>query len=196
MKEVVKQLISDSIDVKTAMLADDGLVASIEQLAANCLEAIRSGRKVLLCGNGGSASDAQHIAAELTGRFQQDRQALHTEALTVNSSELTAISNDYGFEHVFARLVEAKGQRGDVLIGLSTSGSSANVRKALVTARRMGLQCVGMTGTSGGPLLDPLCDVVVSVPSNVTARIQECHILVGHILCEVIESAIMSDDDQ
>jgi len=165
------------------------MTATLAEAGALCAEAIRGGHKILLCGNGGSASDAQHIAAELVGRFVADRRALPAIALTTDTSALTAIANDYGYEHVFERQVEGLGTSGDVLIAISTSGHSANVNRATQRARAMGLKVVGFAGKDGGQLAD-LADIALVVPSTTTARIQECHILMGHMLCAVIEQVL------
>jgi len=189
--ESIAKLLQDSIDVKQLMLADQAMLASIADVALRCVETLRAGNKLLLAGNGGSASDAQHIAAELVGRFEIDRKGLPAIALTTNASQLTAISNDYGYEAVFSRQVEAFGAKGDLFIGLSTSGNSANVVAAAEVAKAQGLMIVGMTGASGGKL-ESLCDVCLKIPSTNTARIQESHITVGHILCAQIERELFS----
>ncbi len=162
--------------------------------ATCCGDALAAGNKVLLCGNGGSAADAQHIAAELIGRFIDDRRSLPAVALTTDTSALTAIANDYGYEQVFSRQVEGLAVPGDVLIAISTSGNSSNVNRAAVSARERQCQVIGLSGKSGGPLA-ALCDTVLVVPSDITARIQECHILVGHILCDLIEQSLFADSD-
>lgn len=154
------------------------------EVISSCL---RSGKKVLFCGNGGSAADAQHLAAELVGRFQKERKAMPALALHTDTSALTSIANDYGFEQVYARQVQAHGRQGDVLVALSTSGNSVNIIRAAEEANRLGMKVVAMTGHDGGQLRS-LCDIWLGVPSSVTARIQECHILIGHFLCEASES--------
>lgn len=189
--ESIARLLQDSIAVKQAVLADPVLLKVIAEVAQRCIETLRSGNKILLAGNGGSASDAQHIAAELVGRFEVDRRGLPAIALTTNASQLTAISNDYGYESVFSRQVEAFGASGDLFIGLSTSGNSANVVAAAGAARAQGLSVVGMSGASGGRL-EALCDLCLKIPSTNTARIQESHITIGHILCAQIEAALFS----
>ncbi len=158
----------------------------IQDLVNRISTTFREGGKVLLCGNGGSAADAQHIAAELSGRFYKDRPALFAEALHVNTSYLTAVANDFGYEEVFARLVTGMGKPGDLLIGLSTSGESENVLRAVQTARSRQLFTVGMTGAGGGRL-SAHCDLWIGVPSDDTPRIQEAHLLIGHIVCELVE---------
>jgi len=190
--ETIAKLLQDSIAVKQALLADPVMLASIAEVAQRCVDTLRSGNKLLLAGNGGSASDAQHIAAELVGRFEIDRRGLPAIALTTNASQLTAISNDYGYEAVFSRQLEAFGEKGDLFIGLSTSGNSVNVVNAAKVARKKGLTIIGMTGASGGKL-EALCDVCLKMPSTNTARIQEAHITIGHILCALIETALFND---
>ncbi|MCK9291139.1 MAG: D-sedoheptulose 7-phosphate isomerase [Bacteroidales bacterium] len=185
----MKQSILESIQVKNLILRDAPLLNRIEAAAESCIQTFQDGGKVLLCGNGGSAADAQHIAAELSGRFAYDRPPLFAEALHVNSSYLTAVANDYGFETVFSRLVEAMGKQGDILIGLSTSGNSPNIVAALKTAKELGLFTIAMTGQGGG-LLKQWADLLINIPSTHTARIQEAHILIGHLLSERIEQTL------
>ncbi len=191
MLEIIKSRIQESIEVKQAILNDEVLPSKIETVAEACVVALKNGGKILLCGNGGSAADAQHIAAELSGRFKLDRDPLFAEALHVNSSYLTATANDYSFDVVYARLVQAMGRKGDVLIGLSTSGSSMNVINALKQAKKQGMTCIGLTGEATSEM-DALCDVQINVPSSDTARIQEAHFLVGHIICEIVEQNLFS----
>jgi D-sedoheptulose 7-phosphate isomerase len=187
----IQEAINQSIGVKQLLLTDDAIMQAISQAINTTVAALRSGHKILFCGNGGSAADAQHLAAELSGRFYKDRSPLYAEALHVNTSYLTAVGNDYGFDQVYSRLVEAKGRPGDVLFCLSTSGNSANVINAATQAHRQGMRVIGMTGQSGGKLREH-CDVLINVPSTDTPRIQETHILVGHIICELAESEIFS----
>ncbi len=182
----IKEAIQQSIDVKKQLLADDQLLETIGKIADVCKESLKNGGKVLFCGNGGSAADAQHLAAELSGRFYFDRPPLDSEALHVNTSYLTAIANDYSFDEVYSRLVLAKGKKGDVLIGLSTSGNSPNVVKAFKTANGLGMITVGLTGETGGKM-NGISTHMIKVPSKDTPRIQESHILIGHIICELIE---------
>lgn len=182
----IKNAIAASIATKQAMLADEGFLAKIRAAAEAMLAAFRADGKVLFCGNGGSAADAQHIAAELSGRFYRDRPPLFAEALHVNSSFVTAVGNDYGYDEIFARMTEAAGRAGDVLVAISTSGNSPSILRAIERARQRGMVVVGMTGQSGGKMRD-LCDVLLNVPSAETPRIQESHILIGHILCELVE---------
>jgi D-sedoheptulose 7-phosphate isomerase len=189
----IKEAIQQSIDVKKQLLDDHQIVETIEKVTDLCIASFRSGGKVLFCGNGGSAADAQHLAAELSGRFYFDREPLDSEALHVNTSYLTAVANDYSFDEVFSRLVKAKGRKGDVLIGLSTSGNSPNVLRAFETANKLGIVTVGLTGETGGKMKD-VATYLIRVPSKDTPRIQESHILIGHIICELIESRIFGSE--
>jgi D-sedoheptulose 7-phosphate isomerase len=188
-RDTVRARVEASIRVKQALLAADPLLEAVARAADRIVEALRRGRRVFLFGNGGSAADAQHLAAELVGRFQRDRAALPAEALTVNPSVLTAVANDYDFSQVFSRQVEAHGTPGDVAIGISTSGRSRNVLRGLQAARQRGLIAIALTGADGGPMRD-VADLCLCVPSTETPRIQECHILIGHILCELAETAL------
>jgi D-sedoheptulose 7-phosphate isomerase len=183
----ITRIIAESVSVKQQMLADEALINQISQIAAMATEVFRKGGKLLFCGNGGSAADAQHIAAELSGRFRFDRPPLFAEALHVNSSYMTAVSNDYGFEKAYARLVQAMGRKGDMLVALSTSGNSPNIVEAIKAAKQTEMITIGLSGSTGGSLRD-LCDTTICVPSEITARIQEAHIMIGHILCEIIEN--------
>jgi len=188
----IKQAIQQSIDLKKQLLTDEELLLTIEKVVDVCISAYKNGGKVLFCGNGGSAADAQHLAAELSGRFYFDRPPLDSEALHVNTSYLTAVANDYSFDEVFSRLVKARGRKGDVLIGLSTSGNSPNVIKAFETANEIGMITVGLTGKSGGTLRT-VSHHLIAVPSDDTPRIQESHIMLGHAICEMIESGLFSN---
>lgn len=181
--------IHHSIETKQKILADADFVQRIRDVAQICAETFCNGGKVLFCGNGGSAADAQHLAAEFSGRFYYDRPPLPSEALHVNTSYLTAVANDYSFEEVYSRLLHGIGSEGDVLIGLSTSGNSKNIIRAFETARESGIITVGLTGLSGGKMKD-LCDFLLNVPSVDTPRIQESHIMIGHIICELVETAL------
>ena len=185
----VRQQLAESIAVKQALLDDAALVDAIEDVAALVGDTYRRGRKLLLAGNGGSAADAQHIAAELVCRFMVERPALPAIALTTDSSILTAASNDFGYEYVFARQVAAYGDPGDLFLAISTSGNSPNILRALEAARAGGLTCVGLTGAGGGAMAG-LCDHCLRVPSTETPRIQECHITIGHILCAAAETQL------
>lgn len=188
---VIRQRIEDSIMVKRRLLE---CTETCAEVAERIIRAFRKGNKVLLFGNGGSAADAQHIAAELVGRYYLDRPALPAQALTANTSTLTAIGNDYDYDQIFSRQIEAFGQTGDVAIGISTSGGSRNVIEALRAAKRKGMVTIGMTGESGGQLKAEV-DYCICVPSTATPRIQEAHILVGHILSELVEQAIFGDSE-
>lgn len=185
----IKQAIQQSIAVKEQILNDPWMIQTIGEIARVCSEALCDGNKIMFCGNGGSAADAQHLAAELSGRFYFDRLPLAAEALTVNTSFLTAVSNDYSFDEVYSRLVKGSGNEGDVLIGLSTSGNSTNVLRAFEEAHKKSIVTVGLTGRSGGKLAG-LSDFIVRVPSDDTPRIQESHIMIGHIICELIENSL------
>lgn len=189
MRSYITAKIDEAQRVMLAMLADDILQAKLEQAAAACIKSLREGGKILLAGNGGSAADAQHIAGELISRFAFDRPGLPAIALTTDTSILTAIGNDYGYEKLFARQVQAHGQKGDVFIGYSTSGKSPNVLLAFEEARARGLVCIGLTGNRGGPM-QALCKHLLEVPSADTPKIQEGHLVLGHILCGLVENAI------
>jgi D-sedoheptulose 7-phosphate isomerase len=189
----VTAAVTESIEIKKKILKAEDLLETILKVGEEIVQTFRRGGKVLICGNGGSAADAQHIAAELSGKFYLDRDPLFAEALHVNSSYLTAVANDYSYAEVFARLVRAKGREADVLIGISTSGNSENVIRAIDEANRKGLITVGLTGEGGGGM-DGLCKYLVKVPSNDTPRIQEVHITIGHILCEMVERRLFSAD--
>jgi D-sedoheptulose 7-phosphate isomerase len=190
MENLVKRYIIDQIAdtqrVMADMLKDSSLLARIEDVVTACVQSVRGGGKVLLAGNGGSAADAQHIAAEFVSRFAFDRPGLAALALTTDTSILTAIGNDYGYEKLFSRQVQALGRAGDVFIGYSTSGRSPNILRALETAREAGLICVGFTGNRGGPMRE-LCSHLLEVPSAETPKIQEGHLVLGHVLCGLVE---------
>jgi D-sedoheptulose 7-phosphate isomerase len=185
----ITESINESIEIKKRILADTRLIEVIRDAATVCTEAFCDGNKVLFCGNGGSAADAQHLAAEFSGRFYYDRPSLPSEALHVNTSYLTAVANDYSFDEVYSRMLEGIGNEGDVLIGISTSGNSKNIIKAMEAAQELGMITIGMTGESGGQMKD-LCDFLINVPSQDTPRIQESHIMIGHIICEIVESTL------
>ena len=183
MRELVKSTLEEHRQVVEKMAALEGEIASAGEL---CGRALAQGQRIYLCGNGGSAADAQHIAAELIGRFVHDRRALPAIALTTDTSALTAIGNDYGYDEVFSRQVDGLCREGDVLIAISTSGNSGNVLKAVDAAHRAGASVIGLSGKSGGAL-DAKCDVSLVVPSDITARIQEMHIVIGHLICALTE---------
>src|SRR5687767_5732372 len=186
MNEKIKSIISESISVKSMVLENEALLASVEQIVGKMVSALKNGNRIYFAGNGGSAADAQHLAAEFSGRFYIDRKALPAEALHCNTSYLTAVANDYGYEQVYARLIEGIGQKGDILIGLSTSGNSANINRAFEVARQKGMITIGFTGQTGGQM--KLCsDHLINIPSTDTPRIQESHIMVGHIICQLVE---------
>lgn len=189
MKEKITGIINASIDTKQLVLQDDGLLQTIDQCIHKIAAAFVSGNKVLFCGNGGSAADAQHLAAEFSGRFYIDRKSLPAEALHCNTSYITAVGNDYSYDVIYARLIDGIGQEGDVLVGLSTSGNSINIIRAFETARRKGMTTIAFTGHSGGQLKN-VCDYLVNIPSTDTPRIQESHIMVGHIICQLVEEMV------
>ena len=193
MQQKIKNIVQASVDVKTKILADAALLGRIEQVTVAVTNAFANGNKVLFCGNGGSAADAQHLAAEFSGRFYTDRNPLPSEALHCNTSYLTAVANDYSFDVVYSRMVKGMGKPGDVLIGLSTSGNSVNIMKAMEQAKELGMITVCLTGESGGKLRS-MCDHLLNVPSSDTPRIQESHITIGHIICELVESALFSNN--
>jgi len=182
----IKKIIKASIDTKQSVLQNEGLLKTIAASVDLIVNAFRNGNRVYFCGNGGSAADAQHLAAEFSGRFYTDRKALPAEALHCNTSYLTAVGNDYGFDEIYSRLIDGIGEKGDVLVGLSTSGNSPNILKALKTAKKKEMITIGFTGKSGGEMRT-LCDHLINIPSTDTPRIQESHIMVGHIICQLVE---------
>ncbi len=185
----IKEVLQSSISVKALVLADEHLLARIQEATELIVAAFRNKNKVLFCGNGGSAADAQHLAAEFSGRFYYDREPLDAEALHVNSSYLTAVANDYAYDEVYSRLVKAKGTKGDILVAMSTSGNSGNIIKAMKTAKAAGMKTIGFTGETGGEMKS-ISDILINIPSTDTPRIQESHITVGHIICELVESSL------
>jgi D-sedoheptulose 7-phosphate isomerase len=188
-KSQIQSIIEGSIQVKQALLKDEHLMLEIEKIVHAITHAFKSGNAVYFAGNGGSASDAQHLAAEFSGRFYKDRKALPSDALHCNTSYLTAVANDYSFDVIYARLLEGLAKPGDVLVGISTSGNSGNIVKAFEMAKSIDVVTVGFTGASGG-LMKPFSDFLINIPSTTTPRIQESHILVGHIICELVEENI------
>ncbi|MGE8411570.1 MAG: D-sedoheptulose 7-phosphate isomerase [Pseudomonas sp.] len=192
MRNYIVDKINETQQVMLAMLGDESLQAQLEQTVVACIDTLRNGGKILLAGNGGSAADAQHIAGEFVSRFAFDRPGLPAIALTTDTSILTAIGNDYGYEKLFARQVQALGNKGDVFIGYSTSGRSPNVLLAFEEAKQRGLVCVGLTGSRGGAMRE-LCDHILEVPSIDTPKIQEGHLVLGHILCGLVETAIFKE---
>jgi D-sedoheptulose 7-phosphate isomerase len=187
MQHQISSIVEASIAVKQQLLSSPELIARIEQVTELVIKAFENGNKVLFCGNGGSAADAQHLAAEFSGRFYFDRDPLPSEALHCNSSYMTAVANDYGYDVVYSRMIKGMGKPGDVLIGLSTSGNSVNIIKAMDQAKQIGMINVGLTGAGGGKMKD-ICDHLINVPSSDTPRIQESHIMVGHIICQLVEA--------
>lgn len=186
--EKIKSIITESISVKSDILANEQLLDTISQIVKKIVSGLKGGQRIYFCGNGGSAADAQHLAAEFSGRFYKDRKALPAEALHCNTSYLTAVANDYGYDLVYSRIIEGIGEAGDILVGLSTSGNSANIIKAFETARLKNITTIGFTGMSGG-VMKGLADFLINVPSTDTPRIQESHIMVGHIICELVEDS-------
>ncbi len=186
MVNFIKSKIEASVKLKTSLLSNTDILNSVNSVVNDIVTCYKNGGKVLWCGNGGSAADAQHMAAELSGRFYYDRPPLFSEALHVNTSYITAVANDYSYDIIYSRLVEAMGKKGDVLIGLSTSGNSGNVIKALEKANAMGITTVAFTGESGGKIKG-LSKYLINIPSSDTPRIQECHMLLGHTICELVE---------
>ena len=189
MDEMIKKQILSNIQTNNGILESDKIISQIEEAAQSVIKAYRNGKKVLLCGNGGSASDAQHIEGELVGRFQKERHGLPAIALTANTTTITAIGNDYGYSTIFKRAVEAHGVKGDVLIGFTTSGNSENIYEAFKFAKEMGIHTIGLLGKDGGKCKE-IVDVAIVVPSDITARIQESHIMIGHILCSIVEEKL------
>jgi D-sedoheptulose 7-phosphate isomerase len=186
MLNFIKSKIQSSLDLKTALLNNQDILNTVSSIVNDITTSYKNGGKVLWCGNGGSAADSQHLAAELSGRFYYDRPPLFSEALHVNTSYVTAVANDYSYDIIYSRLVEAMGKKGDVLIGLSTSGNSGNVIKAFEKANALGITTVAFTGQTGGKMKG-LCNYLVNIPSTDTPRIQECHMLLGHTICEMVE---------
>ncbi|MBX2906986.1 MAG: D-sedoheptulose 7-phosphate isomerase [Taibaiella sp.] len=189
MQQRISEIIKASITTKQRILDNPVLMMMIEEVTNVMVTAFRNGNKVLFCGNGGSAADAQHLAAEFSGRFYTDRDPLPSEALHCNSSYMTAVANDYGYDVVYSRMIKGMGKPGDVLVGLSTSGNSVNIINAMVEAKKIGMINVVFSGEGGGKLRT-MCDYLINVPSNDTPRIQESHIMVGHIICELVESEL------
>jgi D-sedoheptulose 7-phosphate isomerase len=189
--QLIKQIIGESIKVKEQLYQNDILIRKIEKAVDDITGSLRHGNKILFCGNGGSAADAQHLAAEFSGRFYIDRKALPAEALHCNTSYLTAVANDYSYDVVYSRIIEGIGRPGDIIIGLSTSGNSKNIVEAFKAAKKIGMMSIAFTGETGG-IMASVCDYLINVPSSITPRIQEAHILVGHIICELVEAEYFS----
>ncbi|MEO8819936.1 MAG: D-sedoheptulose 7-phosphate isomerase [Ginsengibacter sp.] len=190
--EKIKKIIQSSIDVKQSILKDDKLLLAVNDSVNTIVSAFENGNKVLFCGNGGSASDAQHLAAEFSGRFYTDRDALPAEALHCNTSYITAVANDYSYDVIYSRLIKGIGNPGDVLVGLSTSGNSKNIVKAFEVAKEKKMTTIAFTGSTGGQLKN-LSDILINVPSDDTPRIQESHITLGHIICQFVEEIYFRD---
>ena len=189
MKDIIQHNIQTSINIKNQLLDDKLLYSEIEDIVNICVQSLAKGNTIWWCGNGGSAADAQHLAAELSGRFYFDRDPLSSEALHVNTSYITAVGNDYSYDVIYSRYLKGCGKPGDVLIGISTSGNSKNILNAFKQAKTQNITTIGLTGKTGGMMLNN-CDRILQVPSADTPRIQECHILLGHIICELIENKI------
>ena len=190
--EKIKKIIQASIGVKQNILKDDKLLLAVNDSVNVIVSAFKKGNKVLFCGNGGSASDAQHLAAEFSGRFYTDRDALPAEALHCNTSYITAVANDYSYDVIYSRLIKGIGNQGDILVGLSTSGNSKNIIKAFEVAKEKEMTTIAFTGSTGGKLKN-LSDILINVPSDDTPRIQESHILLGHIICQFVEEIYFRD---
>jgi D-sedoheptulose 7-phosphate isomerase len=182
----IKNIIEASVETKQKILQDETLLTTIQKVVDVITDAFKKGKRVYFCGNGGSAADAQHLAAEFSGRFYTDRKALPAEALHCNTSYLTAVANDYGYDAVFARMIDGIGNQGDILVGLSTSGNSANIIKAFEVAKEKQMITIAFTGITGGQMKN-ICNYLINVPSADTPRIQESHIMIGHIICQLVE---------
>jgi D-sedoheptulose 7-phosphate isomerase len=189
MQDAITSILRKSIATKEGVLADAALLQRIEEATTTIINAFKAGNKVLFCGNGGSAADAQHLAAEFSGRFYTDRNPLPSEALHCNSSYMTAVANDYGYDVVYSRMVKGMGKNGDVLVSLSTSGNSENILKAMEMAHNLNMVNIALTGATGGKMKD-LADHLLNVPSTDTPRIQESHITIGHIICQLAEERL------
>ncbi|MCX8143299.1 MAG: D-sedoheptulose 7-phosphate isomerase [Bacteroidia bacterium] len=195
MKTTLLKAFEESVSTKQKIIQDNVLLEKIELLTNKIIQCYQNNGKVLWCGNGGSAADAQHLAAELSGRFYYDRQPLYSEALHVNTSYITAVANDYSYDEIFARLVKAMIQPQDILIGLSTSGNSKNVINALIEAKNKGAYTVGFTGETGGKMKDYV-DLLINVPSKDTPRIQEAHMMIGHTVCQLVEQILFPKNEK
>lgn len=188
----IKNSIKEAIAIKSKILEDESFQENLSTIISLISDCFKQNGQVLFCGNGGSAADAQHLAAELSGKFYLDRKPLNAEAVHVNSSYLTAVSNDFSFTEAYARNIEAKGRKNDILVAISTSGNSENILRAIERAKEIGMITIGFTGQNGGKMSN-LCDYLVKIPSNDTPRIQECHILIGHIICEEVEKVLFNN---
>ena len=189
----IKQVIEESISLKTKLLSDEIFLNEIEEVKDVMVKALRENKKILWCGNGGSAADSQHLAAEFSGRFYYDRPPLRSEALHCNTSYLTAVANDYSYDVIYSRMIEAMGDKGDVIVGISTSGNSKNIILALEKAKEKGMTRISFTGNGGGKMKAE-SDYILDIPSSDTPRVQECHIMIGHILCELVEAEMFPRD--
>lgn len=189
MRNDIVKIIEESIVIKQQILKDETILLNIEFIANVLFYAFAHQKKVLFCGNGGSAADAQHLAAEFSNKFRKDRNPLDAEALHVNTSYLTAVANDYSFKEVYSKLIKAKGKEGDILIAISTSGNSANIVEAAIAAQEQQMTVIGWTGKKVSKI-DKYCNYLIKIPSDDTARIQECHILIGHIICQLVEDKL------
>ncbi len=185
MEQLITSRIKESIEVKTQTLENAELIKKVSKISQKCIDALTSGNKIIFCGNGGSAVDSMHLAAELSGRYYVDRPPLNAESMSADNAFITAVANDYGYEFIFSRLLKAKAKKGDVLIGMSTSGNSKNIVEAFKVAKELGVTSIGWTGAK--PCLMDNCDILMKVPSTDTPRIQETQMLLGHIICELIE---------
>ena len=190
-QDLIKKNIKDSLNIKKELLKNETLIKQIVEIADLIIKAFKTEKKLLFCGNGGSAADAQHLAAEFSGRYYLNRAPLHAEALHTDTSFMTAVANDFSFDQVYSRLIKGIGKDGDILIGMSTSGNSKNVTKALEQAKKQGLITIGFTGKKGGEMNNH-CDLIINIPSNDTPRIQECHLMLGHAICELVEKELFS----
>jgi D-sedoheptulose 7-phosphate isomerase len=190
-QDLIKKNIKDSLKIKKDLLKNETLIKQIVEIADLIIKAFKTEKKLLFCGNGGSAADAQHLAAEFSGRYYLNRAPLHAEALHTDTSFMTAVANDFSFDQVYSRLIKGIGKDGDILIGMSTSGNSKNVTKALEQAKKQGLITIGFTGKKGGEMNNH-CDLIINIPSNDTPRIQECHLMLGHAICELVEKELFS----
>jgi len=190
-QDLIKRNINDSLSVKQELLNSDQLIDQVVEIADLIVQTFKNGNKLLFCGNGGSAADAQHLAAEFSGRYYLNRPPLHAEALHTDTSFMTAVANDFSFEEVYARLIQGIGKKGDILIGMSTSGNSKNVLLALKQAKEQNITTIGFTGEKGENM-KAHCDLMLHIPSNDTPRIQECHLMLGHAICELVEKKLFS----
>ena len=190
-QDLIRRNISDSIAVKQELLQNNDIMVDIIKVADLIVEAFNKGNKLLLCGNGGSAADAQHLAAEFSGKYYLNRPPLHAEALHTDTSFMTAVSNDFSFDEVYARLIQGIGKQGDILIGMSTSGNSKNVINALEEAKKKNIITIGISGKANGNMKS-YCDYLINIPSDDTPRIQECHLMLGHAICELVENELFS----